>query len=117
MSIMTNEEMLSLILNKLESHDKRFDSMDKRFDSMDKRFDEVDKQLISHDKKFNLIENKFESQKDYIDSKLIALKTDIIEEVSKFHIEIISDIGRLDEKLSKSERTIINHAQLLKKVS
>jgi seryl-tRNA synthetase len=41
------EKILSLILDKLDSLDKRLDSMDQRFDAMDQKIDAMDERLTA----------------------------------------------------------------------
>ncbi len=43
----------------------------------------------------DIMKEEIRYQNEHINSKLTALKTDIIEEISKFHVEIISDNGTL----------------------
>ncbi len=37
--------MLSLLIEKVDAHDKRFNSIDKRFDAQDKKFDTLSAQI------------------------------------------------------------------------
>lgn len=57
---MDNEmrEMFQLLLEKIDSQDKRFDAQDKRFDAQDKRFEALEAKIDNYTRQVNLkIEN------------------------------------------------------------
>ena len=98
---MENQELLKeigkLIDTKLENKfELQKDYIDSKFTQLDSKF-----------------ENKFELQKDYIDSKFTQmdsrienLRTDIQKDMVEFHLEIIEDIGKLDDKISQTNAIV-----------
>ena len=53
------KEMFSLILQKLDGVDRRFESMEARLDGMDRRFDAVEARLDGMDRRFESQEGTF----------------------------------------------------------
>ena len=68
-----------------------------------------------------IMKEEIRFQNEHIDSKLSAMenriKKEIIKDISDFHIEVISDIGKVDEKVSQIAKKHTKEIQELKRAS
>ena len=87
------KEMFSLILQKLDGVDRRFESMEARLDGMDRRFDAVEARLDGMDRRFDAVEARL----DAMDTRLDALDTGLRNVRLKLENEIAENIKRVAE--------------------
>ena len=92
-------EFEKLVLQKLDSMDKRFDAIEQRLDNHDKRFDAIEQRLDSHDKRFDAIDKKFES----IDKKFESIDTKFDSIDTKF-----DSVDKKFEELYNIQTEILN---------
>jgi chromosome segregation ATPase len=109
---MMSDKKIDLILNKLESMDKRFDGMDKRFDDIDKRLDGMDKRLDGMDKRFDGMDKRLDRNEEMIStliqivgtthSKVEELQTDVslLLDNQKTIMQMQQDQQKILERLS-----------------
>ena len=99
-------EFEKLVLQKLDSMDKRFDAIEQRLDNHDKRFDAIEQRLDSHDKRFDAIDKKFESiDKNFksIDTKFDSIDTKFDSIDTKF-----DSVDKKFEELYNIQTEILN---------
>ena len=104
-------EFEKLVLQKLDSMDKRFDAIEQRLDNHDKRFDAIEQRLDSHDKRFDAIDKKFESiDKNFksIDTKFDSIDTKFDSVDKKFEelYNIQTEILNRQDDMSKDITSI-----------
>jgi chromosome segregation ATPase len=76
-----DNEIAKLILNRLESIEKRFDQVDAKFDQVDARFDQVDAKFDQVDARFDQVDARF----DQVDARFDQVDKKIETEISKVH--------------------------------
>lgn len=70
----------TIVLDKLDSIDKRLDKIDGRLDKMDKRFDKMDERLDKMDERFDKMDEHFDRMDerfDRMDERLGNLENDV----------------------------------------
>ena len=87
------KEMFSLILQKLDGVDRRFESMEARLDGMDRRFESMEARLDGMDRRFDAVEARL----DAMDTRLDALDTGLRNVRLKLENEIAENIKRVAE--------------------
>ncbi len=106
-----NEDLLKsigeLLDNRLGQLETRVDVKLERLDSrVDAKF-EIQKDYI--DSHFNGVNNHFKQLDQTLIEMEKRIKRDLINESSKFQIEVIEGIAKLDEKISRIEKQTQHH--------
>ena len=94
------KEMFSLILQKLDGVDRRFESMEARLDGMDRRFESMEARLDGMDRRFDAVEARLDGMDkrfEAVEARLDALDTGLRNVRLKLENEIAENIKRVAE--------------------
>ncbi len=98
-----------LVLEKLDTMDKRFDVIDDRLDAMDKHFDAIDKRLDGMDKRFDAMGKRL----DGMDERMDNMQKDITRIKITLENDVSPSIKMLSElQLENSKRLILLEKQM-----
>lgn len=104
-------DILKLILARLDSMDGRFDSIDKRFDSVEARLDSMEARLDSMDGRLTAVEEKADRRMketrpiwERALAEIAGLRAEMQEGFEKVHGELNRGLRRINRKVD-----ILNH--------
>ena len=105
-----------LVLEKLDTMDKRFDVIDDRLDAMDKHFDAIDKRLDVMDKRLDGMDKRFDAmgkRLDGMDERMDNMQKDITRIKITLENDVSPSIKMLSElQLENSKRLILLEKQM-----
>ena len=111
-------DILKLILARLDSMDGRFDSIDKRLDSMEARLDSMEARLDSMDGRLDSMDGRLTAVEEKVDRRMLetrpiweralaeiaGLRAEMQEGFEKVHGELNHGLRRINRKVD-----ILNH--------
>ncbi|WP_432422485.1 DUF7310 family coiled-coil domain-containing protein [Thermoanaerobacterium thermosaccharolyticum] len=66
--ILTNEEFMTLVLQRFDAIDERLENIEKRLDNVEKRLDSVEKRLDSVEKRLDSVEKRLDNVEKRLDN-------------------------------------------------
>ncbi|MDI3309889.1 MAG: Dynamitin [Thermoanaerobacterium sp.] len=97
---MTNEEFMTLVLQRFDAIDERLENIEKRLDNVEKRLDNVEKRLDNVEKRLDNVEKRLDnlerqqSDVDYILKQTFEEVTKHTSQLGKFEL----NFKRIDKK-------------------
>lgn len=113
------KEMFSLILQKLDGVDRRFESMEARLDGMDRRFDAVEARLDGMDKRFEAVEARLDALDTGLRNVRLKLENEIAENIKRVaegHMDLSRNLHEAMKPQTEIEMLVIRVNSLETKV-
>lgn len=113
------KEMFSLILQKLDGVDRRFESMEARLDGMDRRFDAVEARLDGMDRRFEAVEARLDALDTGLRNVRLKLENEIAENIKRVaegHMDLSRNLHEAMKPQTEIEMLVIRVNSLETKV-
>ena len=113
------KEMFSLILQKLDGVDRRFESMEARLDGMDRRFDAVEARLDGMDRRFESMEARLDALDTGLRNVRLKLENEIAENIKRVaegHMDLSRNLHEAMKPQTEIEMLVIRVNSLETKV-
>ena len=113
------KEMFSLILQKLDGVDRRFESMEARLDGMDRRFESMEARLDGMDRRFDAVEARLDALDTGLRNVRLKLENEIAENIKRVaegHMDLSRNLHEAMKPQTEIEMLVIRVNSLETKV-